>query len=113
MQIQSSQMIFILIGSYFIVKSTLKFFRKETRQTAVKYLTTVFVWLCIIVIPMFPIQTQNMLNSIGLHNQSDILYILIFLVFILLFKIISIIEGLEKKITEIVRYDALKEFFKK
>lgn len=108
------QAIVTIISLYFIVDRIKKRIAKEPRQSVVKVLTTIILWSSVIFITLFPnlFDTLSMFVGFDKSGNSIIGIILIFSL-ILFFKILSIIERIEKNITELVRKESLKNFEEK
>lgn len=108
------QLIISVISFFYILNSTLRFFRREKRHSFLKFITTVIVWLAILLISVFPKIFKYILSLLGLSGDINfIIFAGFIIVFILIFRLLSIIEGLERNITEIIRKEALKKLNEK
>ena len=105
------QIIIILIAGYFIVNRIIKFLKKEKSQSLIKLAATIIIWTSVIFISFFSKTLTNFLNNLGLGVFS-LIFIGFIIVFILIFRLLSFIEIIEKNITEIVRKEALKDLSK-
>lgn len=105
------QIIIIIIAGYYIVNRIIKFIKKEKSQSVLKLGTTIIIWSSIILVSFFSKTLNSFLNNLGLGLFS-LIFIGFILVFIIIFRLLSIIETLEKNITEIVRKEALKDLNK-
>jgi hypothetical protein len=102
--------ILALIGLYYIFDRTTRFIRKEPTQTLFKLVTTLIIWIPVVVIALFPTAAMQVLAYMGLGDNVNTLFLLVFVIIIIFqFKLLAIIEKIEKNITEIVRKEALKE----
>lgn len=105
------QIIIILIAGYFIVSRIIKFIKKEKSQSLIKLTATIIIWASVIFISFFSKTLNNFLDNLGLGVFS-LIFIGFIIMFILIFRLLSFIEILEKNITEIVRKEALKDLSK-
>jgi len=98
--------VFILLV---LLMRIIKFSRRETSQTAFKLLTTIFIWGSIFAILINPSIAYFISRILGIgENLNTLIFIAFIFVFLLIFKILGIIEKIEKNITEIIRKEALK-----
>lgn len=99
-----------LIAFFFFTSGFIKFFHGERRQSFFKLLTNSIIWLSIILFSLFPSATHTISAKLGFgENLNTFIFIGFIIVFMILFKIIDIIERAERNISEIVRKEALKE----
>ena len=93
-----------------LVNGVAKYVRKERRQTALKLVASVTVWGAIAVFALFPAWAREASSRAGFGGTLDgIIFIAFIVVFAILFKLLAIIERLERNISEIVRAKALDE----
>lgn len=105
--ITSTRAVIVVVSFGFIYDRSRKFFQKRERQTLIKYATSMFVWLGILSFTIYnPLFSENDFGSLL------IFYILIISI-ILIFKLLNMIERIEDKITQIVRHQALSDLKKK
>ncbi len=104
------RIIVILISLYFLVSGFYKFFKREHYQSLFKLLVTLIVWGGILIFISTPNITHFISKKLGLgENLNTLIFTGFILVFILLFKLINIIEKVERDITDIVRKEAIKK----
>lgn len=104
------QLLFAAICLIYIVHRLQKYLRKEQTQSLFKLGTIVGVWLFLLIVVLFPEWVNSVLRKIGLGGDFNTIVLIGFvIVLLLIFKLLSIIEKIERQITEIVRKDALKE----
>lgn len=104
----------ILLSLFFISSRAVRFFRKETSQSFFKFLTTILIWTAISLLAAFPPLARFITKTLGMgENLNTLIFIGFIILFILIFKLISLIEKIERNITEIVRKEALRSVLKK
>lgn len=98
------------ISLWFIATSFVRFIRRETTQSVIKFLTYLFIWSTVLMIGVFPSAARALASNLGLGQDLGMAIFLGFIViFIILFKLLSIIERTERTVTEIIRKQALDE----
>lgn len=108
------QLTAIIVSSFFLVKGSLKFIRREKNQTFFKFFTNSFIWLTIGLFSIFPTQVHLLSDKIGFgESLNTFIFIGFVIIFMILFKLLTIIERIERNISEIVRKEALKILNKK
>lgn len=108
------QLIIAAISVWFITTRFIRFVRRESTQSLVKFLTYLVIWSAVFVIGVFPATAQSLARRAGIGQDMGMAIFLGFIViFIILFKLLSIIERIERTITEIVRKQALDDITKK
>ncbi|MDO8658007.1 MAG: DUF2304 family protein [Candidatus Levybacteria bacterium] len=110
MKISIYQIGIILISFFFIVNKLAKFFKREQRESVLKLTTTLFIWFAIIIFSLFPPLARQVSQRLGFgENLNTLIFLGFVIVFILIFKLLGIIENIERAITEIIRKEALKD----
>lgn len=108
------QITLALVALLFLSNGLGKFIRRERSQTLFKFFLTIVVWGSILSLSIFPKTAQQMSSAIGLgENLNTLIFIGFVIIFIIVFKLLSIIEKLEHNISEIVRKEALEKIDKK
>ncbi|EKE18625.1 MAG: hypothetical protein ACD_9C00280G0001 [uncultured bacterium] len=108
------QAIMAITSLMFLVSAWMKFLRREQRQTFFKLFTNNIVWLGILIFSLFPQSTHNISQKLGFgESLNTFIFIGFVIVFMILFKIITMIERIEKNISEIVRKEALDKITEK
>lgn len=103
------QIIISLISLLFIIDRIIKFLKKETRQSVLKIVASIFIWASIFSLAVFPTFATGIMNFIGIYNHTEAFILIGFTVtFMLIYKLLSVIEDLDKNITELVRENALR-----
>jgi hypothetical protein len=78
-------------------------------QTALKLIVRLVVWGGMLVITLFPRVTYDIARLLGIEgNVNAVMMIAFLLVFLLIFKILSVIERIEHQITLLTRDQALR-----
>jgi hypothetical protein len=103
------QIAVLLISLLMIYFGLEKFFRREAGQSWLKVLVRIVVWGGMAAIALFPGVSNYLAEFVGLQGNVNAVILTGFvLVFLLIFKIISVVERLEQRIATLVRDDALK-----
>lgn len=104
------QIILALVAIFFLASGILKFIKRAKSQTFFKLLMTIIIWGSIFFFSLFPKTAQGLSSTLGLgENLNTLIFIGFVIIFIIVFKLLSIIERLERNISEIVRKEALEK----
>jgi len=104
------QLILTAIALLFLSNGLLKFIHRERSQTLFKLFLTLIIWGSILFLSLFPKTAQQLSSTIGLgENLNTLIFIGFVIVFIIIFKLLSLIEKLEHNVSEIVRKEALEK----
>ncbi len=104
-----SQFILAGIALFFLAKGILSFLRRETGQTFFKLFLTLIIWGSVLIFATFPSASHQLSALLGLgENLNTLIFIGFVTIFIILFKLLAIIERLERNISDIVRNEALE-----
>jgi hypothetical protein len=107
------RIILAIIALVFFFDSALKFIKKEKNQTYFKFFSALMVWGSILIFSIFPKLSHYISIQMGLgENLNTLIFIGFVAVFMIIFKIIRIIEKIERNISEIIRNEALKNVSK-
>ncbi len=107
------QIAILLISLTMIYFGLEKYLRRQATQTLFKLLIRIIVWGGMSAVAFFPGITDHLALFIGIEGNVNAVILLGFLlVFLLIFKILSIVERLEQQISTFVRHDALSDFDK-
>ncbi len=114
MSITILQLFLAGIAFSFWLNAVFKFFRQEQGQTSFKLFANSVIWLSIGLFSLFPSQVHLLSQKIGLgENLNTLIFIGFVVVFMIIFKIINILERTERNISEIVRKEALSKLTEK
>jgi hypothetical protein len=104
------QLIVALVAFGFFANGFLKFIQGQRSQTFFKFLASSIVWLSVLFFSLFPNMAHKLSENLGFgESLNTFIFIGFLIVFIILFKIINIIERTERNISEIVRKEALSK----
>lgn len=103
------QLIVAVLAITMICQGLLRYIRREASQTLLKFLVRLVIWGGMIVVTLFPDVTNWFAKVIGLQGNINAVILTGFLfVFLIMFKLLSSIEKLEKQISVLTRQDALE-----
>src|SRR6266567_4195421 len=96
------RIIMAAISVGFLATSWIKFIRREQRQTIFKLLANNLVWFGILVFSLVPQATHNISQKLGFgESLNTFIFSGFVIVFMIIFKIINMIERTERNISEI------------
>jgi hypothetical protein len=102
--------IFSCIAVFVIISRFTRFMRKEQGQTIFKLVMTVIVWGSISYISLFPAHLRFISRSLGFgENLNTFIFFGFVGIAVILFRLLAIVEKLERQLTDIVRKNALKD----
>jgi len=89
---------------------TEKFIKGENTQSLLKYLVRLFVWGGMAIVALFPDLSDQLAKFIGIEDNINAVILSGFiLVFLLIFKILSVVERIEQEISTLTRKQALED----
>jgi hypothetical protein len=102
------QLVIAAIALAFWTNAVIKFFKREKHQSFFKFIANTLVWFSIAIFSLFPALTHQVSLKLGFgESLNTLIFIGFIIVFMILFKIINIVERIERNISEIVRKEAL------
>lgn len=105
--------VLIVLSLFVITDRLLKFARREAGQSLFKFISSLTIWSVILLISIYPDFAYFIAGKLGMgKNLNTLIFFGFVVVFMLIFKMLSIIEHLESQITEIVRATAIKKDLK-
>lgn len=104
------QLIVVVISSIMLLQGMFRLANNFSRQSILKIGTRIVVWGSMIIIAIFPNITTNVAKFIGMEgNINSIILLGFLLIFVIIFRLMSIIERIEKDISVLTRKEALKD----
>lgn len=112
MSLQLYQVVILALAAYMIYQGGAKFLKQESGQTALKFAVRVIVWGGMAAITTFPNLSNQVATTIGIEgNINAVILVGFVLVFVILFKLLGIIEQLEREVSEVIRKETLSETY--
>jgi hypothetical protein len=112
MKFELYQIIVAILAILMIVQGFKRFFQKG-ETTFIKFFTRLVVWGGMMIITLFPKSAAYVAQTIGIKgNVNAVILTGFILVFLMIFKLLSAIERVEKQISILTRKDALKKLDK-
>lgn len=113
LQLSLFKIAIFLLSAFFIFQSSKKFIKKQKGQTFLKFFIQIFVWFSVGFLVIYPRLALTISQKMGFgENLNTLIFLGFVLIFLILFKIIALIERLEQNISKIVRQEALEKIFK-
>lgn len=106
--LQLYQFVVVALSAVMIFDAADRYLRGGRGQTALKLLVRLAVWGSMGAVTLFPTITYTLARFIGLEgNINAVILIGFLLVFLIIFKILAVIERIEHEISLLTRRDAL------
>jgi len=110
MNITTLSFFLLFFSIYSIGRRIVGFIRKEQGQSLFKLMMTVSIWGGISYVAFFPVQIRQISRQLGFgENLNTFIFFGFVVVFVIFFKLLSILEKNERLLTEIIRKEALKD----
>jgi hypothetical protein len=107
------QIILVFVSSAIILQTIFKYLQREQSQTFFKFITAMIIWGGIFIFTIFPAFSHTITHTLGFgENLNTLIFLGFIVVFLVLTKVIRIIERIERNISEIVRKEALEKLDK-
>lgn len=107
------QIILSLIAVFFLYRGFARFMTGLQGQTIFKLVMTAIIWGTILFFSILPKTAISLSHSLGLgENLNTLIFIGFVFVFMIIFKLLNLIERLEHNISDIVRTEALEKLQK-
>ncbi|OGP72544.1 MAG: hypothetical protein A2Y80_06700 [Deltaproteobacteria bacterium RBG_13_58_19] len=104
------QIILAVVAIAFLYSGLVKFIRQEKKQTLIKLLATILIWGSVLLFAVYPRLPHIISRDLGFgQNLNTLIFVGFVVVLMIIFKLLTIIERLERDISEIVRKEALKK----
>ena len=110
MNITLPQVVLALVAAAGLVNGVVKYVTKERSQTVFKLVASVLVWGSIGVFSLSPEWAHTVSRWAGFgENLNTLIFIGFIVVFAILFRLLAIIERIERSLSEMVRQKALED----
>ncbi len=104
------QFIVVSLSTTMIFFGLKKFFSGQQGQSLLKLTVRIIVWGGMATVALFPQLTNKLADIIGLEGNINAVILTGFLlVFLIIFKILSVVERIEQHISDLTRQQALDE----
>ena len=104
------QIIIVTFALIMITKGLQNYVKQENNQTLLKLLVRIVIWGGMALVVTFPDISNTLAKLIGIEgNINAVILTGFFMVFLMIFKLLSAIEKLEQQITTLTRNDSLKD----
>ncbi len=114
MSLHFYQIIIVGLAGFMIWQGGVQYFRQEGGQTFFKFSIRLIVWGGMAAIALFPTLSNDLATLIGIEgNINAVIMVGFILVFLMIFKLLSAIERVERQITSLTRREALDGIDKK
>lgn len=105
------QVAVLIISGVMLTQGVWRLVANYSSQSLLKVLMRFAVWGGMIVVAIFPNITNALAEFIGMEgNINSVMLVGFLLIFLVIFRILSIIERIEKDISVLTRKDALSDF---
>lgn len=109
--LQPYQFIVAALSLVMIAFGVERYLRGGQGQTLIKLLARLIIWGGLAAITVFPKLTYAVSRLFGIEgNNNAVILIGFLLVFLIVFKMLTVIERIEHQITQLTRETALKQF---
>jgi len=113
MQFHLYQIVITIVSAYMIFQGIRNYLKGKTGQTITKILIRIVVWGGMATVATFPKITNVLASVIGLEgNINAVIMAGFLLIFLIIFKLLSAIERLERDISILTRKDTLENLDK-
>ena len=107
------QIIVLIVSVVMLTQGITRLIKNFSSQSFLKIATRLLVWFGMIVIAFFPRVTDSLAQFVGLEGNINAVILVGFLmIFLIIFRLMSIIERIEKDISVLARKDALSNDYR-
>jgi hypothetical protein len=107
------QIIISLLALLMLLQGFSKYIKHEQGQTLFKFIVSIIMWGGILIFALLPAFSHTVTRLLGFgENLNTLIFLGFIVIFLVLTKIIHIIERIEKNISEIVRKETLSKLEK-
>lgn len=104
------QLVILAVAAFMIYQGVERFLKHENGQTIWKIAVRIIVWGGMVAIALFPSLSNILASLIGIEgNINAVILTGFFLVFLMIFKLLSAIERLEQQISCVIRKESLDD----
>ncbi|MFH0969755.1 MAG: DUF2304 domain-containing protein [Patescibacteria group bacterium] len=104
------QIIIVFVSAFMIFQGIRNYIKGKSGQTIYKVLIRIVVWGGMAAVTMFPEAIGLLAKTLGIiDNINAVILTGFLLVFLIIFKLLSAIERLERNISILTRKDSLKQ----
>lgn len=108
------QIILSLLALFMLWQGLARYVKHERGQTLFKVILVIVSWSAILIFTLFPAFSHTITRNLGFgENLNTLIFLGFIMIFLVLSKIIHVIERVEENISEIVRKEALSKLEKK
>jgi len=103
------QIVVLIVTSVMLAQGITRILTNYSSQSVLKVLVRLIVWLGMLIIAFYPSVTDSIARFIGIEgNINAVILIGFLLIFLIVFRLLSIIERIERDISVLTRKEALK-----
>lgn len=114
LQFQFYQIAILLVSSIMIFLGLEKFLKRQHGQSFMKLMVRIIVWGGMATIALFPRISNQLASFMGIEGNINAVILTGFLlVFLIIFKILSVVERIEQDISHITREEAISHLNQK
>jgi len=107
------QIIVLVVASVMLTQGVGRLIRNFSSQSFLKIAVRILVWCGMVIVTFFPSVTDLLAQFVGLEgNINAVILVGFLLVFLIIFRILSIIERIERDISILARKDSLETLYK-
>lgn len=108
------QIAILVISCLMVFFGLEKTIKQKPGQTILKLFIRIVVWGGMAAVALFPSFTNYLANFIGIEGNVNAVVLTGFLlVFLIIFKILSVVERIEQDITQLTRDEAMSNLYRK
>lgn len=105
------QIIVLVVSVVMLTQGVSRLVKNSSSQSFLKIATRLLIWCGMIVIAFFPSVTDVLAHFVGLEgNINAVILVGFLLIFLIIFRLMSIIERIERDISVLARREAINSF---
>lgn len=107
--LQMYQFVVVSLSAVMIFFGIQKYWRREAGQSFLKLAVRLIVWGGMAAVALYPEFSNKLAKIVGLEgNVNAVILTGFLLVFLIIFKMLSVLERIEQNVSELTRQDALR-----